>query len=1029
MSIYDIYPGIIRDLPFSSGGGITAAPSAHILHISGDIYGVAAGIKDNWPGTAQHAKLYTVRINSSGAFEGAMSVLDSFDVGAATEMKLVHVTGDVYALFWTIVTVGSYVRTFSINPATGAITAIDGPGAHVATGGTISALKVAAGVYAFSSSIGFGGSVIYTWAISDAGVIGAQIDSFNPGGTSNWTNIFEVAAGIYGFWTQTNGGDQILHTIDIDGAGNIGAAPIDSQSLAGGPVRNTIPVGPGMFAFISGSALQTLGIDGVGNINPAVTDSLAFGVYGTIAHITGDYYAVAYRAWPGSMYVSTVDIDAAGNIGSVLGTSPAFEASDAFAAMPWVVVVSPAATGLLAAVFRDSGMNDRVHTFGIGDWQLPAVTTQAVTVSTRTAHGTVINPGAPIGSAYGFVFNTTGSPTLADTVVNLGVPAAGAFSSFLSGLISGQTYYVRSYVTNAIDTVYGNEVSFAWGPTVTTQQCTDVLPLTATGHGTIVAENGHPVTQHGHCWSTSPNPTIADFKTLNGAGAVGPFTSAITGLNPTNIYHVRAYATNLDATSYGEDVILTFSPLYVCVAAEYDGSLTIINASAPTSPAFTGNIQSWGAPNFLDGAVDIKVVGQYAYVVSHWDNALSIFDISDPGLPVLVGSLQGGGAPNWLGAARGIDVVGSFAYIAASNDNSFTIVDVSDPAAPVTVGSIQAGSLNLWNPAQVKVILPYAYVTAEYGPGLFIFDVTDPAAPVLVGSLEGWGAPNFLDGAYGIDIVGNYAYIAARWDDSLTVVDISNPAAPTFVGHIDGADAPNFLWGAIGVRISGNYACVVSERDAALSIFDIANPAAPALVGSLQGAGAPNFLDYAHGIALNGDYAYIAVSNDNALTIIDISNPAAPVLAGSIQGAEAPNWLYGAAAAVLITPQQVSTVPVVETYGVTNIGLDSAILIGKLTDDGGEACEVGFQWGLTALYGQDTTWQGGKHTGDAFWQIIASLDPDTTYHFRAQGRNSVGTGYGEDMAFKTKRKYEAQAGVPYSILDPSLLVLMEEGAT
>ncbi len=222
---------------------------------------------------------------------------------------------------------------------------------------------------------------------------------------------------------------------------------------------------------------------------------------------------------------------------------------------------------------------------------------------------------------------------------------------------------------------------------------------------------------------------------------------------------------------------------------------------------------------------------------------------------------------------------------------------------------------------------------------------------------------------------------------------------------------------------------MVSERDCALSIFDITNPAAPALVGSIQGAGAPNFLDYVHGITLNGDYAYIAASNDNALTIVDISNPAAPVLAGSIQGTEAPNWLYGAAAVALVTPQQVSTVPAVMTYAVTNVGLDSAILIGKLIDDGGEACEVGFQWGLTALYGRDTTWQGGKHTGDSFWQIIASLQPDTTYHFRAQARNSVGTGYGEDLVFKTKRKYEAQAGVPYSLLDPSLLVLIEEGAT
>ena len=115
------------------------------------------------------------------------------------------------------------------------------------------------------------------------------------------------------------------------------------------------------------------------------------------------------------------------------------------------------------------------------------------------------------------------------------------------------------------------------------------------------------------------------------------------------------------------------------------------------------------------------------------------------------------------------------------------------------------------------------------------------------------------------------------------------------------------------------------------------------------------------------------------------------------------------------------------TYGVTNVELDSAVLIGELTDDGGEACEVGFEWGLTALYGNVTPWQGGKHTGDAFWQVIASLEPDTTYHFRAQARNSVGDASGADMTFKTLARPEAEVIESlYSVLNPSLLLLMEE---
>ena len=117
----------------------------------------------------------------------------------------------------------------------------------------------------------------------------------------------------------------------------------------------------------------------------------------------------------------------------------------------------------------------------------------------------------------------------------------------------------------------------------------------------------------------------------------------------------------------------------------------------------------------------------------------------------------------------------------------------------------------------------------------------------------------------------------------------------------------------------------------------------------------------------------------------------------------------------------------VETYGVTNVELDSAILIGELIDDGDEPCEVGFEWGLTALYGRDTVWQGGRHTGDTFWQFIAGLEPDTTYHFRARTRNSGASVVGADMTFKTLTKPEAEAIEElYSLVDPSLLLLMEE---
>ena len=91
-------------------------------------------------------------------------------------------------------------------------------------------------------------------------------------------------------------------------------------------------------------------------------------------------------------------------------------------------------------------------------------------------------------------------------------------------------------------------------PTVTSQQCTDVVTTTATGNGSITNLGSSAVTEHGHCWSTSVNPTTADSKTTKGAGSLGAFTSSITGLTQGLIYYVRAYATNSAGTSYGANV-------------------------------------------------------------------------------------------------------------------------------------------------------------------------------------------------------------------------------------------------------------------------------------------------------------------------------------------------------------------------------------------------------------------------------------------------------------------------------------------
>lgn len=108
--------------------------------------------------------------------------------------------------------------------------------------------------------------------------------------------------------------------------------------------------------------------------------------------------------------------------------------------------------------------------------------------------------------------------------------------------------------------IFADEVILAQAdnptPTVTTTAITNITQITAVGGGNVTDDGGSTVTARGICWSTSPNPTLNDPHSSNGTGT-GSFSSNLEGLSPITSYHVRAFATNEEGTSYGEEVTFT----------------------------------------------------------------------------------------------------------------------------------------------------------------------------------------------------------------------------------------------------------------------------------------------------------------------------------------------------------------------------------------------------------------------------------------------------------------------------------------
>ncbi len=82
-----------------------------------------------------------------------------------------------------------------------------------------------------------------------------------------------------------------------------------------------------------------------------------------------------------------------------------------------------------------------------------------ITSNSATSGGNVISYGGSNVTARGVCWSTSVNPTIDDshTIDGSGV---GVYSSYLTGLISSTTYYVRAYATNSAGTAYGNQISF-----------------------------------------------------------------------------------------------------------------------------------------------------------------------------------------------------------------------------------------------------------------------------------------------------------------------------------------------------------------------------------------------------------------------------------------------------------------------------------------------------------------------------------------------------------------------------------------
>ena len=318
-----------------------------IIKVSGDVYAIP------YNGTDSDGWLATVEVDTSGNITDTLIDTMEWDIANGFEPEIVHVSGDVYAIAYRGTGADGWLCTVGIN-SSGNITntVTDTLEWDTANGYEPEIIHVSGDVYAIAYRGTDADGWLCTVGINSSGNITNTVtDTMEWDIANGYTpDIIHVSGDVYAIAYRGTGADGWLCTVGINSSGNITNNVTDTLEwdIANGYEPDIIHISGDVYAIAYRGTgddgwLATVEIDSSGNITNTVIDTFEWdtsdGWEPNIAHVAGNFYAIAYRRGISNLgYLTTVEIATDGQITNSIIDTLQFETTYGFT--PKLILVS-----------------------------------------------------------------------------------------------------------------------------------------------------------------------------------------------------------------------------------------------------------------------------------------------------------------------------------------------------------------------------------------------------------------------------------------------------------------------------------------------------------------------------------------------------------------------------------------------------------------------------------------------------------------------------------------------------------------